>query len=122
MIHLDGDEVHFSDLKGFSIIQRKFEAAGLQFEILACRTAPNKADRDFLCYECIINGQAFSQLPNMSENRLLMTTEDSPQPVIDDGDNYSSEEEENDETASYYDNDLCSVVDIVYPDGIPAPN
>ena len=121
MIHLDGDEVHFSDLKGFSIIHRKLEASGLHFEILACRKKPTKADSDFLCYECIINGQAFSQLPTVTEHRLLMTTVDSPQIVID-GDCYLSSAEEDEETESSYDGTPCSVVDIVYPNGIPTRN
>ena len=123
-MHLDGKEIHFSDLKGFSIIQRKVECRelGLHLEILASRTAPNHAEEDFLCHECIINGQAFSGLPSLHENRLLMETNDGTggRPVyVEEGDTFSSSNGESDSSSAGYMEDLRSVVDIVYPNGIP---
>jgi len=128
LIHVDGKEAHFSGLKGFSIIQRKIESRelGLNFEVLASRTAPNHAESDFLCYECIINGQAFSKLPTIHENRLLMETNDGtdgrPQLVVHgDSCSFSASEASEDEGATPYNmENLRSVVDIVYPNGIPA--
>lgn len=129
LIHLDGNEIDFYECKGYSILQRKFESRelGIHFELLASRVAPNHADRDFLCYECIINGQAFSELPTIIENRLLVETKDGTngQPLlITDGDSYSSSSEDKDEDCGtpYHLENLRSVVDLVYPDGIPTFN
>jgi len=126
VIHLDGNEVDFDDCKGYSIIQRKIESRelGLNFELLATRVAPLGAASDFLCYECIINGQAFSQLPQKNDNRLIMSTADSMngQPhLVTDGDSYSTSEQEEEDAATPYSlSNLRSVVDIVYPNGIPS--
>lgn len=125
LLHVDGKEIHSSLIKGFSIIQRKVECRelGLHLEILASRTAPNHAQEDFLCHECIINGRAFSELPSVHENRLLMETNDGtdgrPIYVEGEGDSYSSSGEESDGASSSYMENLRSVVDIVYPKGIP---
>lgn len=129
LVHLDGEQVDHSALKGFSIIHRKIEIQGFRFEILATRVIPNKTD-DFLSYECIINGKAFSKLPVVQDNRLLLETRDGSagehaQPLGI----YSSEEEEEDVAnmnedyaTPYYAEDIGSVVDIVYPSGIPPYN
>lgn len=129
LVHLDGEQVDYSALKGYSIIHRKIEVEGFKFEILATRVVPNKADADdFLAYECIINGKAFSKLPVMQENRLLMETPDGSggQPLDIHSPSEEEEEEEEDMNEDYatpyYVEDIGSVVDIVYPSGIPPYN
>lgn len=129
LIHFDGNEIDFFDKKGYSILQHKFDVRelGLNFEILATSVVPSKADPEFLCYECIINGKAFTSLPLNEENdnnRLLMETKDgtSEQPLlVEDGDSYSTDsDKEEDEATPYSHEYVTSVTDIVYPNGIPS--
>jgi len=127
LVHLDGEQVDQSQIKGYSIIHRKIELENFgKIEIIATRTIPNKAAKDFLCYECIINGKAFSTLPVQQENRLLMETNEdgTGNQVLFDDDSAASdddaEHELNEDYATpYYVEDIESVVDIVYPSGIP---
>lgn len=127
LVHLDGEQVDQSQIKGYSIIHRKIELDNFgKIEIIATRTIPNKAAKDFLCYECIINGKAFSTLPVQQENRLLMeTNEDGSGDQVLFGDDSAAsdddaEHELNEDYATpYYVEDIESVVDIVYPSGIP---
>jgi hypothetical protein len=127
LVHLDGEQVDQSQIKGYSIIHRKIELDNFgKIEIIASRTIPNKAAKDFLCYECIINGKAFSTLPVQQENRLLMeTNEDGSGDQVLFGDDSAAsdddaEQELNEDYATpYYVEDIESVVDIVYPSGIP---
>jgi hypothetical protein len=127
LVHLDGEQVDQSQIKGYSIIHRKIELDDFgKIEIIATRTIPNKAAKDFLCYECIINGKAFSTLPIQQENRLLMeTNEDGSGDQVLFGDDSAAsdddaEQELNEDYATpYYVEDIESVVDIVYPSGIP---
>jgi hypothetical protein len=127
LVHLDGEQVDQSQIKGYSIIHRKIELDDFgKIEIIATRTIPNKAAKDFLCYECIINGKAFSTLPVQQENRLLMeTNEDGSGDQVLFGDDSAAsdddaEHELNEDYATpYYVEDIESVVDIVYPSGIP---
>ena len=144
LIHLDGNEIDSSIgvLRGYSIVHRKIpvESEQLYLEVMACTVAPNSgsdggrmSEDDFLCYECIINGKAFSDLPlsnDPDKYKLLMTVPDPDgEPFVttsraeEDGD--GSEEGEGDQEEeeyygiSYEGQGLTSVVDIVYPNGIP---
>ena len=136
LIHLDGNEIDSSmgTLKGYSIVHRKMEVPSekLHLEVLACRVAPNSgggrmSEDDFLCYECIINGKAFSGLPKANDPEAHIMSVPVPADgellMIKDGSNGSDEgeedEEDNEEVMSYSGRDLSSVVDIVYPEGIP---
>lgn len=132
LVHLDGEQVDSSHLKGYSIIHRRMELENIgKLEIIATRNAPNKAADDFLCYECIINGKAFSKLPVQQENRLLMETHKNGsgnQALLGNGDSEDDEDEDaqqelnEDYATPYYVEDIESVVDIVYPSGIPPYN
>lgn len=122
LIHLDGVEIDFYECRGYSILQRKVESRelGFKFEFLATSVAPNNASSDFVCHECIINGKAFSSLPFVGEGH---ETRDE----TTDGDSYSSSSESGDsntedEATPYCMKNLCSVLDIVYPNGIPTSN
>jgi len=136
LIHLDGNEIDntMGTLKGYSIVHRKMEvpSENLHLEVLACRVAPNSgggrmSEGDFLCYECIVNGKAFSDLPKANDPEAHMTVPvpaDGEQLMITDGSTPSDEgeedEEDNAEVMSYGGRaDLSSVIDIVYPEGIP---
>lgn len=134
LVHLDGEQVDSSHLKGFSIIHRRIELDAIgKIEIVATKIIPNKAASDFLCYECIINGKAFSTLPIQQESRLLMEPNEdgSGNQVLVDGDDSYSEASDDDDAEQdlnedyatpYYVEDIASVVDIVYPSGIPIYN
>jgi hypothetical protein len=139
LIHLDGNEIDSSIgvLKGYSIVHRKIPVPNeqLYLEVMACAVAPNDSsdgrgrmsEDDFLCYECIINGKAFSDLPlsnDPDKYKLLMTVPDPDgEPLTGTASDDGSEDGEGDEEEEYdmpYDGkELASVVDIVYPDGIP---
>lgn len=111
-IFVDGEEVYSHQAKG-SVLDYKWrwnhtkacvcddeDEEGVPMRILACRKPPNRSSKDFRCYEFIVGGKIFRELPLLGSHSNNESRA---------GGEFQNEESTHD------DGQLMSILDIVEP-------
>mmetsp|Transcript_30765 Transcript_30765/g.64334 ORF Transcript_30765/g.64334 Transcript_30765/m.64334 type:complete len:167 (+) Transcript_30765:2-502(+) len=108
-IYVDGEEVHSHTAKG-SVLEYKWkwdhakacicdedDSQSVRMRIVACRKPPTRSSKDFRCYEFIIAGKVFRELPVLGSS------------------NYQNNAEFQNEEMELNNGQLMSILDIVEP-------
>ncbi|EJK48519.1 hypothetical protein THAOC_32681 [Thalassiosira oceanica] len=106
-IKVDGEEVYSNVAKG-SVLEHKWrwdhrnacvvDEGGVQMRILACRKPPTRSSKNFRCYEFLVQGKVYRELPRFGSSASRS-----------DDDAFQNEERE------YNQGKLMTILDVIEP-------